>query len=53
MTNLALDSAETQCNNFQNLKANLFSTDIFREKFSEKLNKETFSIFYLNIRSLN
>ena len=53
MTNLALEFAETQCNNFQNLKANLFSTDIFREKFSEKLNKETFSIFYLNIRSLN
>ena len=35
MTNLALDSAETQCNNFENLQANLFSTDIFTDKSSD------------------
>ena len=27
MTNLALDSAKSQCDNFENLKANPFSTD--------------------------
>ena len=31
MTNLAVYSAEGQCNNFENLKANLFSTDIFTD----------------------
>ena len=68
------------CNNFENLKENLFSTDIFTDKasdinfyneklqeelhseyysveeinkVSEKLIKEAFSIFHLNIRSLN
>ena len=35
MTNLALDSAETQCNNFENLQPNLFSTDIFTDKPSD------------------
>ena len=32
MTNLALCSAETYCDNFENLKANLFSTNIFTDK---------------------
>ena len=32
MTNLALDSAESQGNNFGNLKVNLFSTDIFTDE---------------------
>ena len=35
MTNLVLDSAETQCNNFENLKANVFSTDIFADNASD------------------
>ena len=34
MRNLALDSAETQLNNFENLKANL-STDIFTDEASD------------------
>ena len=29
MTNLALNSAETRCNNFENLKANFLSADTF------------------------
>ena len=33
-TNLALDSLENHCNNFENLKANLFLTDIFTYKAS-------------------
>ena len=32
MTTLTLDSAETQLNNLENLRANLFSTDIFTDK---------------------
>ena len=80
-TNLALDSVENQCNNFEDLKANLFLTNIFTDeandpdinfynkklqeldseyysveeirKFSGKLYKEIFSVFNLNIRSLN
>ena len=35
MTNLVLDSAETQCNNFENVKANVFSTDIFADNASD------------------
>ena len=35
MTTLTLDSAETQCNNLENLRANLFSTDIFTDKASD------------------
>ena len=35
MKNLALDSGETQCNNFENLKANLYSTDIFTDEASD------------------
>lgn len=77
----SLGSVENQCNDLENLKVNLFSTDIFTDKvsdpdinfdneklqdlgleyysvkiiskFTEKLNKVIFSIFYLNIRSLN
>ena len=33
-TNLALDSLENHCNNFENLTANLFLTDIFTYKAS-------------------
>ena len=32
MTKLALDSAETQCNSLDNLKADPFSTDIFTDE---------------------
>ena len=35
MTNLALGSTVSQCNNFENLKANLFSTDIFTDETSD------------------
>ena len=35
MTNLALDSGETQWNNFENLKANVFSTDTFTDNASD------------------
>ena len=35
MTNLALDSGETQCNNFENLKTNVFSTDTFTDNASD------------------
>ena len=35
MTNLALDSGETQWNNFENLKANVFSTDTFTDNTSD------------------
>ena len=35
MTNLALDSTETQCNIFENLKANLFSADVFIDDSSD------------------
>ena len=81
MANLPLDSQETQCGNFENLKANLFWSDLYTDEasdpdlnfyneklqeldseyfsveeisnFSAKLDKGTFSIFHLNIRSLN
>ena len=35
MTNLVLDSAETQCNKFENLKANVLSTDTFTDNASD------------------
>ena len=35
MTNLVVDSTETQCNNFENLKANVFSTDTFTDNASD------------------
>ena len=35
MTNLALDSGETQCNNFENLKTNVFSADTFTDNASD------------------
>ena len=44
MTTLTLDSAETQCNNLENLRPNLFSTDIFTDKASDpnkKLQRKT------------
>ena len=54
MTNLALYSAEGQCNNFENLKANLFSTDIFTDDvgdpdinfYNEKLQELDSVLFY-------
>ena len=56
MTNLALDSAETQCNNFENLQANLFSTDIFTDKPSDPginfYNKKLFKSYIRNITQL-
>ena len=35
MTNLVLDYAENQCNNFENLKENHFQTDIFTDETSD------------------
>ena len=35
MTNLALDSAESQWHNFENLKVNIFWTDILTEEVSD------------------
>ena len=34
-TNLGIYSAETHCNNFENLKANIFSTDTFSDNASD------------------
>ena len=36
MTNLALNSAENWCSNFDNLKANFFLADIFIEEACEQ-----------------
>ena len=35
MTNLVLNSAETQCNKFENLKANLFLADMFTDEATD------------------
>ena len=57
MTDIFTDEASDPDINFYNAKLQQLDSEYYSveeiSKFSEKLNKETFSIFYFNIRSLN